>query len=612
MKRYRLHKLSTILVLTSVIACTSIEEPVASTQGQAFPSAGKGKFDVFGRELAGIANAYPADLSLSAQAAELASNMRLRREAGWAIVERTVEPVALLGLLEGDASGAVTLPDGTVPTVPRFQTWYGVDDIKRMFRNAFSQLSPLERLQRAPIPQSTIEASEEFNATALDRSERWPLDRFLKHVRGLGYCDEALSDEECGKSIQSNFSGATGGNSRIAYSPATALHVIDNYASLIRCLDSARTLTLDQSPPDPDANFSHCMDAEFPPDSVLLKVHWVRSDFNRAVPTYDTDAATLQSRISAGKSADWSDGDRQTQPSNEEIFTIRLKNGDTYRLAALHIMTKELRHWSWVTLWWSDSPDSDFGEDRPASLVEKNSVWANYKMNIVVDYLEGDPDPAARMSDFPSLASAIAATTVSFEGVTPTWSSNPYIEHGQGNARTNCIGCHQHGGSQIGQDLDGDGAPDAFDLNRVITDDTLFPFNGRTEIRTTFPSDYLWSTVRVDNLSQLLRSEVERADILDQDDPAVRTARILSLIPTLEDGAETFKSNCTTCHAVDGTGTPAGPNLAERVPQLSDDEIVTLLLSGRSPMPSWAHLSDQELANIRYFLRSAFVTHRDK
>ena len=30
---------------------------------------------------------------------------------------------------------------------------------------------------------------------------------------------------------------------RIAYSPATALHVIDNYASLIRCLDSARTLT---------------------------------------------------------------------------------------------------------------------------------------------------------------------------------------------------------------------------------------------------------------------------------------------------------------------------------------------------------------------------------
>jgi len=575
-------------------------------RGQAFPASGKGKFDVFGRELAGIADAYPADINLTTRFAELASNMRERREVGWEIVERTLEPVALLGLLDGDAADTVVLPDGSTPTVPRFQTWYGVDDIRRMFRHAFGALTPLERLSRDPIPNAIIDAAEQFNATALERSERWPLDRFLNHVRALGYCPEEFSDEDCGKLMQSKFSGATGGNSRIAYSPAAARHIVANYAPLADCPQAAQALAFDQTPVSSDSNFSTCFDNEFPADSVLLKVHWVRSDFGRPLPAYDTDAAALLERISEEKSADWSEGDRQRQPSDDQVFTIRLKNGDTYRLAAMHIMTKELRHWTWITLWWSDSPNTDFGADRPDSLVAKNSVWANYKMNIVVDYLEDDPDPASRYEDHPTLASAIAATSTAFDGVIPTWSSNPYIEHGQGNARTNCIGCHQHGGSQVGYDLDGDAEPDAFDLDRVITDETLFPLNGRTEIRSIFPADYLWSTVRVDSLSQLLRSEIERADILDRDTPEVRTAKILSLVPDVDEGEDQFRMNCTTCHASDGTGTPAGPNLLERVPTISDEDIIRLLLAGNSPMPSWSNLNDQDLANIRHYLRVTF------
>ncbi|NIS36800.1 MAG: hypothetical protein GWN73_40355, partial [Actinobacteria bacterium] len=56
----------------------------------------------------------------------------------------------------------------------------------------------------------------------------------------------------------------------------------------------------------------------------------------------------------------------------------------------------------------------------------------------------------------------------------PSWCSNPYIEHGRGNARTNCIGCHQHGGSEVFTDRDGDGALDRFVLEDVIADEMQF------------------------------------------------------------------------------------------------------------------------------------------
>ena len=141
---------------------------------------------------------------------------------------------------------------------------------------------------------------------------------------------------------------------------------------------------------------------------------------------------------------------------DDQILTIRLQNGDTYRLVGLHIMTKELRHWIWITLWWSDTPDLDFGADRPADfLTGLDPVWGNYKMAVVVDYTEEDRDAGRHYPEHPTLQAALRATPGPI-----TWASNPYIEHGRGNARTNCIGCHQHGGARVAFDGDGDGVLD--------------------------------------------------------------------------------------------------------------------------------------------------------
>ena len=313
MKGHLSHRFGLVLIASLLASCGGAEEIDPTAVGQVFPSAGKGKFDVFGRELAGIAAPYPADGDLRGRKEELASNMQVRRQVGWDIIERTIEPVPLLGLLDGDASEEVSLPDGSVPTVPRFQTWYGVNDIRRMFRHAFEQLTPLERLQRTSFDADIMDAAEEYNATYLDRSERWPLARFLKHVRSLGICEDALSDDACGKLIQSKFSGATGGNSRIAYSPSAARHIVQNYAPLVGCLQTANGLTMDAVPTAPERNFSHCFTDEFPTDSALLKVHWVRADFGRSMSTYDTDADALEKRLAADKSrlVQW----RPTEPT---------------------------------------------------------------------------------------------------------------------------------------------------------------------------------------------------------------------------------------------------------------------------------------------------------
>ncbi|MGB0592215.1 MAG: cytochrome c [Myxococcota bacterium] len=598
-----------LALAASLVGCSATEgdgaaEAAPAPEASEFPSGLSGKADVFGRALIGIAQPYNADLGLSLQEERLRTDMAFRRQVAWDIVQRVIDPVPLLGVAElGASNEELEVAEGDIPTVARWQTWYGVEDFKRMFRELYGNLTPEERAARTPFTPESIAEIERWNAAAQERSERWPLDRFLKHVSELGVCPEGMEAEDCAQSLQSNFSGATSGNARITYSPSTIRHLLENYGPILTCLEALDQLDPNATPENEDQNFTYCMESEFPADAVLTKAHWIRSDFNRTMPAFDTDAAGLSRVIGETKTADWAAGDRQVDPLADKIVTIRLRNGDMYRLAGLHIMTKELRHWVWTTMWWSDQPDSDFGEDRPASVQALGPVWANYKMGVVVDYKEGDADPSARFPDQPSLAAALGAT----QGET-TWLSNPYVEHGRGNARTNCIGCHQHGGSTLGPDLDGDGTPDALDIELIITNDVLYPQNGRTQQRTLFPTDYLWSTLRVDSLAQVIKTESGNFDFADAQLAADRVSQILALPRDHFQGAVEFDANCRACHGADGKGTSAAPDLYERVPTLSDEELITTLIYGRDGgMPAWGHFSDRQLADIYAHLRQTFV-----
>ncbi|MEM6990919.1 MAG: c-type cytochrome [Myxococcota bacterium] len=589
------------VAVTSASGCDAGQTAGADAASFPWSEADRGKADAFGRHLVGVAAPYDANPALAEQHDALAGNIRLRREAAWGTVAKVLEPVPLLGLAaDAEAHEEIDLPE--IPAVPRFETWYGLDDFKRMFQHLYEGLGPSGRSVREPFSAADIDAAFEWNAGALERSSSWPLERYIDHVNRLGECPEGNTEEQCEALLQSNVAGAAGGIPRITYSPATVAHALSEYGTSIDCLARLDTLPMDTEPDAPEDNFSTCFSQEFPVDSVLVKAQWERADFGRQLPAFDTDGESLR-RVLQGD-AEWNeDGDRTVDPGADQIYTIRLRNGATYRLAGLHIMTKELRHWQWTTLWWSDTPDTDFGADRPESVgAELPAVWSNYKMCSVTFFDENDEDAAARFADLPTLADAIDATTGG-----PSWCSNPYLEHGRGNAATNCIGCHQHGGATVDFDRDGDDLLDPLEQERIIDEEDRFPEHGRTQIRELFPADYLYSFNRVDDFAGVMASEVDFFDFQDGEAARPRTEAVLERTGSASDGATLFAGSCTGCHGADGTGSGFAPSLYDRVPLRDDRSLLRTLLQGKGNMPAWAEtFDDQQLADLRAFLRARF------
>ena len=241
-----------------------------------------------------------------------------------------------------------------------------------------------------------------------------------------------------------------------------------------------------------DVALPTCLAEEMPRDAVLVKADW-RRDLGDNLPFYDTSAARMRERFAT--QADWADGDGSANPG-ASIYGITLPNGNSFRLPGLHIMTKELDHWLWITLWWSNNPNADFGADRPASVSSLPGPWKNYKMCVVSQYLEGDADPRGGFAG--SLGDSLEAVSAGTN--TPSWCSNPYLELGPSNAQTNCIGCHQHGGTQI--------SPEEI---------LALPHHGSTRLRNNFFTDYLWAIKggQGEDLSALVQAEVDFWDVTD-------------------------------------------------------------------------------------------------
>jgi hypothetical protein len=235
-----------------------------------------------------------------------------------------------------------------------------------------------------------------------------------------------------------------------------------------------------------------CLDGEMPRDAVVVKADWHRRLDGDLLPVFDTSATRMAQRLAGD--ADWAQGDGAADPGPSSIYSVTLPSGAGFRMPALHIMTKELDHWLWITLWWSPQPDGDFGADRPASI---GGVWRNYKMCVTSSYLEGDADPRGGQAGL--LGDAIASVHA---GVgEPTWCSNPYLEAGAGNAATNCIGCHQQGGTSL--------------LPEQIL--ATQPHHGTTRVRNNFFTDYSWAVKggRGDDLSSTVQAELDYWDASD-------------------------------------------------------------------------------------------------
>ncbi len=431
------------------------------------------------RRAVGKAQAYPADVLTEADADRFAQSKKARRELGWRVLAKVLRPVPI-------ASASGVSAEAGAATVPLFRTWLGGDELDRLFAKMYGDLGRERRVARDTPTPAEVSALFEWNATSLGSNSEADFLARLAKVTTPGAID------------------GLAGNARTSYSPGYVKKYLEDYAAIAGCDGNAFDLA---TPPTSDTNFTNCFSSELAADAAVAKASWRRNDdlVTDGLPVADTSAATLRGRLARTiDQGGWPQKDLPMAAAGpSDAYTVELSGGERYSLVGLHVITKELRHWVWVTVWWSANPDDDFGADRPAEIAERGAAWGHYKMNVVTDFDEKDPDPRGGFEG--TLGDALEAT----HGPS-TWCANPFLEKGDHNAGTNCIGCHQHAG-------------DVASLPHVLNDDATFPQTGRARVRQSFPADYSWAFATPDSpdaKDRLARMIANRLRAYDRDDRA--------------------------------------------------------------------------------------------
>jgi len=386
------------------------------------------------RRIIGKGAGYPVDLSLGDREQLFRCSPSAQRQLGWSVAARVLAPVAMS---ESAVSGGELM-------LPRWRTWYAEDDFSRMFKKLYRDLGPVGRRERRSFSSADVEAVQDWNTNSSGELPGWTEERYRDYLAKL---------------VSSEQAQGVAGAERNHYSPQALGHLLSSYAEMEGCLSGRE---------------DNCLDS-FPRSAVVAKAAWRRAEFGIEVPVFDTSPSALAAQRARGE---WQPDAMVADPPAEVMYTVRLPNDNRFRLTGLHIMTRELEHWVWVSLWWSPVPDEDLGRDRPDTI---HGVWQNYKMCVVTSFTEESDDPS--------------------------WCSNPYLERGAGNANTNCVGCHQHAGTTL---LSGD----------ILSDMHRFPRNGRIAVRETFPSDYVFAIRQGERLGQVVQEEMRYYDSFEADETA--------------------------------------------------------------------------------------------
>jgi mono/diheme cytochrome c family protein len=83
-------------------------------------------------------------------------------------------------------------------------------------------------------------------------------------------------------------------------------------------------------------------------------------------------------------------------------------------------------------------------------------------------------------------------------------------------------------------------------------------------------------------------------------------APVLALTGDAGRGEAQYQMRCASCHGASGSGVSRTPALVGRVGQLSDAELVSVMLNGKGAMTRQSGLSDQHTADLLAYLRKAF------
>jgi hypothetical protein len=480
----------------------AIAQPVLSAQKPPILATQEGRLQI------GRGKDYvPSTIDPQSLFNELEGSMKKRRDFAWNIVAQMLQPVRLK-LLDGV----------TEVEVPLWQTWFegrasGASsnrELNRLFTVYFTKLKvALAANPNADVGQVIADTISEFSTKDLSSSLT---DENLSSV--LHQLTNAQIASETGSLL---------GQGTTMFSPSFVEHVLKEAQKIDTCrIDIA---TADRDPPTP-LQFSHCME-EFPRSAVMIKTSWRR--LSNGVPKHDTSAAAMAEVIRDGT---WPGPGRADltppieHPDRTQIYTNVTAQGTEWALQGIHFVTKDVREWVWVSLWWDSNSTNDFGADRPASIDAFNGgVWKNYKMCVNSSFAERDSQPwlsytgaqnslgtslkavydaiqvqltsgaISRPQDFDHFFGGAPVSPLELPGALgpwpaphnaqTSWCSNPNIEQHPANARTSCIGCHQ-----IAFTRNERRNVEAEFIDAMVGD---LPQFGRSQARKNFTAEFSWS-----------------------------------------------------------------------------------------------------------------------
>ncbi len=330
---------------------------VVSCSGKPETSRTQYAVDTLGRQIIGEGQEYQADTSDPLLlATKLNSSMQERRRFAWEVVAKVIKPVDVPNLNQD---------------LPLWQTWYAPGEMEHIFRFAYEALTPAERdaLQHGFTDEQISTALQKAASTRTGVNDS----EFVDLLNKINTDEHKAAKGSAGAGSNNRRNGFPG------LSPSFVRHFLSNYKDLRDCEEADASVDLMNQ-----TSFSPCM-KEFPRDTVMIKTSWEKvqdgmEDFDFSPESW-AEAFTNLTNPKMQK---------VSTPSSDKIFRIKTRDGEEWALRAIHIVTKEVREWVWISLSWSGTPDLDLGSDRPATIP---APWNNYKMTVSTSFEELDPKP---------------------------------------------------------------------------------------------------------------------------------------------------------------------------------------------------------------------------
>ena len=369
----------------------------------------------------------------------------------------------------------------------KWQTWYSKEDLQGIFRAIYSALSKDQRAGRVALSDREINDGIRSHTVGQFLSPDWNRDVFERWF--VKYDNDAKK-----LSIP--------GMNKVLMNHGALVFFLKNYAAIDRC---AKAMTLSEA----------CEPLTVPPDVAFLKTAWRRGQTDFLVPYYQTD--DLFSQLAADE---WQVKKREI-PEDGTTYRIDTPSGQVFHLTAVHLTLKLTKSWFWTSIWLDEKKNGEgavrldrfhppVASQSATAAVALSSpwtsaaapgalapIWQNYRLCAVNGF-----DGLAKTDSSVEFERTVAGAEAN---VGASWCSNPYLEGGAQNHKTNCIGCHQHAGSAWSQD----------EFNEHLLND-LASVTQKAVPDTVSSSDFIWSLYNgPEPFASFISQEIDYFDIYD-------------------------------------------------------------------------------------------------